>query len=126
MLAIRQNVKSKNKSKNTNTPMNRGVREKTFGISKKSNGEVKDGFDSRTRYHLRRSGWALSCVRNRRLGLCYYLKGRPFEARLALSKGQKLNKDSSEQTLSRLGDCRLSRGVDGDDCLMIDVWVIHV
>ena len=58
--------------------------------------------------------------------LNYYLKGTPFKARQAFSRGQKPNKDSSDQTLSRFGDCRLSRRVDRDDCLMIDVRVIHV
>ena len=56
----------------------------------------------------------------------YYLMGMPFKARPAFSKGQKPNKDSSEQRLSRFGNCRLSRLVDGDDCIMIDVRVIHV
>jgi hypothetical protein len=56
----------------------------------------------------------------------HYLKGRPFKARPAYSRGQKPNQDSSEQTLSRFGDCRLSRRMDRDDCLMIDVRVIHV
>ena len=58
--------------------------------------------------------------------LNYYLKGTPFKARQAFSRGQKPNKDSSEQRLSRFGNCRLSRLVDGDYCLMIDVRVIHV
>lgn len=56
----------------------------------------------------------------------YYLKGMPFKARPAFSKGQKPNKDSSEQPLSRFGDCRLSHRMDRDDCLMINVRVIHV
>jgi hypothetical protein len=36
--------------------MNGGIQEKTPEKSNKNNGELKDGFDSRTRYHLLLTG----------------------------------------------------------------------
>jgi hypothetical protein len=55
-----------------------------------------------------------------------YVKGSPFKARPAFSKGQKRNKDSPEQHLSRFRDRRFSRRGDGNHCLMIDFRVILV